>query len=100
MENRFRACFVALCLLALMAAVPALAQDQLTLADGGVNSFFFGGGSNHITMTMPTMNCSGGTCTLAAASATGSGDLAGSGMYSITAPATTPVPGGFAGPFS
>jgi len=99
MENRIRVCLFTLCLVALT-AIPALAQDQLTLADGIVNSFFFGGGSNHISLTLPTMNCSGGTCVLAAASATGSGDLGGSGTYSITAPAGAPVPGGFAGPFS
>jgi len=78
----------------------ALSQDQINLNDGIVNSFFFGGGSNHIAMTMPTFNCSGGTCALAQAGATGTGDLAGSGNYSITAPGTIPVAGGFAGPFS
>lgn len=77
-----------------------LAQDQITLNDGLANSFFFGGGSNQIRMTLPTMNCSAGTCVLAAAGATGTGDLAGSGTYSITAPGTIPVQGGFAGPFS
>jgi len=93
--------FVSLALvLALVAVTPALAQDQITLNDGVVNSFLIGGGSNHISMVMPTMNCSGSTCVLAAAGASGTGDLAGSGTYSITAPATTPVQGGFAGPFS
>ena len=100
MKSRALCVSLVLSMLALLTAVPALAQDQLNLADGGLNSFFFGGGSNHITLTLPTMNCSGGTCTLAAASASGTGDLAGSGMYTITAPAGAPVPGGFAGPFS
>ena len=88
--------------LAAAGATPALAQNQLTLADGGVNSFFFGGGSNHIAMTMPNFNCSGTpvTCVLAAATATGTGTLSSSGTYSITAPGTTPVPGGYAGPFT
>jgi len=93
--------FVSLALLlALVAVTPALAQDQINLSDGIVNSFLIGGGSNHISVVMPTMNCSGNTCILAAANANGTGDLAGSGTYSITAPATTPVQGGFAGPFS
>lgn len=100
MGKNFRICCAALSLLALTTAIPALAQNQLSLADGGVNSFFFGGGSNHISLTLPTMNCSGGTCVLATASATGSGSLMSTGTYSITAPAVTPVPGGFAGPFS
>src|ERR1700739_2703329 len=95
-----RAVIVALSSSVLFVELPALAQDQITLADGGLNSFFFGGGSNHISLTMPTMNCSGGTCLLAQAAATGSGALNSSGTYSMSAPATTPVPGGFAGPFS
>jgi len=78
----------------------ALAQDQISLNDGIVNSFFFGGGSSHISLTMPSGNCSVGTCVLAQAGATGTGDLAGTGNYSITAPAGAPVQGGFAGPFS
>lgn len=78
----------------------ALAQDELDLQDGIANNFFFGGGSNHISLTMASFNCSGGTCTLAEAGATGLGNLASSGSYSITAPAGAPVAGGFAGPFS
>jgi hypothetical protein len=91
--------FSAFALLTLVSSV-ALAQDSIILNDGIVNSFFFGGGGNHISMTMPTFNCSGGVCTLAAAGATGTGDLAGSGNYSITAPGIVPVQGGFEGPFS
>jgi hypothetical protein len=90
---------LAIALLALSSCI-ALAQDSLILNDGIVNSFFFGGGSNHITMTMPSFNCSAGTCFLASAGATGTGDLAGNGTYAITAPGTIPVQGGFAGPFS
>lgn len=89
--------------LALVMVTPALAQDQLNLNDGVVNSFLFGGGSNHISLTMPGPpfpNCSGGTCNLAIATANGTGNLSSSGNYSITAPATIPVMGGFAGPFS
>jgi len=86
-------------LLAISMVTPALAQDQLNLGDGIANSFFFGGGSNHIALTMPNMNCSGGTCTLAVGVANGTGNLNSSGSYSITAPAVTPVMGGFDGPF-
>ena len=96
-----RLCVVTLvALLAFGSATQVFAQDQLILSDGIANSFFFGGGSTHITLTMPTFNCSGGTCVLAQSTATGTGDLAGSGNYLITAPGTIPVPGGFAGPFS
>lgn len=96
--NRFS--FVVL-LFALVAigVTSAVAQNQLNLNDGTDNSFFFGGGSNHISLTMPTMNCGGGSCYLANATANGTGELASNGNYSITAPATTPVMGGFAGPF-
>jgi hypothetical protein len=90
---------LAVALLALSSSF-ALAQDSIILNDGIVNSFFFGGGSNHITMTMPSFNCSGGNCFLATAGATATGDLAGSGTYAITAPALVPVAGGFEGPFS
>lgn len=102
MKGTTRTLFVVslLAFLALGFVTPALAQDQLNLADGRVNSFFFGGGSNNITLTMPTGNCSGGTCILAQAAGTGTGHLAGSGTYTISAPATTPVAGGYAGPFS
>lgn len=90
---------IVVALLALSSGI-ALAQDQLILNDGIVNSFFFGGGSNHISLTMPSFNCSGGTCALAQAGATGTGNLTSSGNYAITAPGTIPVSGGFAGPFS
>ena len=93
-------CLVSLfAFLAISMATSALAQDQLNLNDGGLNSFLFGGGSNHISLTMPTMNCSGGTCALAVATANGTGELSSNGNYSITAPGTIPVSGGFAGPF-
>jgi|SRR5215469_1226957 hypothetical protein len=104
MKGAKKTLFVVLILvLALGMVTPALAQNQLNLNDGIVNSFFFGGGSNHISLTMPGPpfpNCSGGTCNLAIATANGTGDLSSSGNYSISAPATIPVQGGFAGPFS
>jgi len=86
-------------LLAISMVTPAMAQDQLNLGDGIVNSFFFGGGSNHISLTIPTMNCPGGTCVLGQGVASGTGNLNSSGSYSITSPAVTPVMGGFDGPF-
>lgn len=102
MKGASKTLFVALlpALLAISIVTPALAQDQLNLNDGLVNSFFFGGGSNHISLTIPTMNCPAGTCILGAAGASGTGDLNSTGTYSLTSAAVTPVMGGFAGPFS
>lgn len=99
MKSTLTVLFVLLFALVVIGASPAVAQNQITLNDGIANSFFFGGGSNRISMTMPTMNCSGGTCVLAQANANGTGELQSSGSYTITAPATTPVMGGFDGPF-
>lgn len=81
-------------------ATPLVAQqDQIILTDGLNGSYFFGAGSTHISMTLASMYCTGGTCTIAHDTATGTGNLASSGNYTVTTPATTPVMGGYAGPF-
>lgn len=99
MKKTLTVSFVLLLSLVILGSSPAVAQNQLNLNDGGVNSFLFGGGSNQISLTMPNLNCSGGTCILAAGNANGTGDMNSSGTYSVTAQAITPVMGGFAGPF-
>jgi len=81
-------------------SLPLVAQDELVLTDGINGMLFFGAGSTHISMTIPSTYCTGGICTIAADTATGYGNLAGSGTYAVTTPAGTPVMGGFAGPFS
>ena len=55
-------------------------------------------GSTHVSLLIPSHYCSGGTCTLAQASASGTGILASSGTYTVTSAATTPAMGGWDGP--
>ena len=87
-----------LALLALALAVPGLAQDQINLTDGLHELHWNGIGSTHVSLLIPSHYCSGGTCTLAQAAASGTGNLASSGTYTVTSAATTPVTGGWDGP--
>lgn len=99
MKSTLTALSVLLLALLLIGATSAVAQTQLNLNDGTLNSFFFGGGGSKISLTIPTANCPGGTCYMASAGANGTGELLSNGSYTITSPATTPVMGGYAGPF-
>src|ERR1700758_2418813 len=94
---------VALFAMSLGGSLALLAQDQLNLGDGIVNNMFRGGGSNQITLLLEPQNCSGGICYLATGVASGTGDLAGNGTYTITTASvdcSTSPPVGCAGPFS
>ncbi len=84
--------------LALGVAIPALAQDQLNLADGLNSVHFNGAGSTHISMLIPAPYCSGGTCIIAQGAANGTGNLQSSGTYTVSSPATGCDPSGCPGP--
>ena len=65
-----------LVLLALGLVVPGLAQDQINLTDGLHELHWNGIGSTHVSLLIPSHYCSGGTCTIAQAPASGTGNLA------------------------
>ncbi len=96
--KKFAFVFTLLALLSLGLAAPMMAQDQINLTDGLREIFWNGMGSTHISMTIPSHWCSGGTCVWAQAPASGTGNLASSGTYTVSSAATTPVPGGWDGP--
>jgi hypothetical protein len=99
--------FTLLVLVSLGLVAPMLAQDQLNLGDGILNSVFNGGSATpnpqQITMTIPSMHCTGSplTCNMGIGPASGAGPHLGgsSGTYTISSAAITPVTGGYAGPF-
>ncbi len=96
--QKFAFVFTLLALLSLGLAAPMLAQDQINLTDGHKEIHWNGIGSTHISMTIPSPYCSGGTCIFAQASASGTGNLASSGTYTVSSAATTAVTGGWDGP--
>ena len=87
--QEFAFAFTLLALLSLGLAAPMLAQDQINLTDGHKEIHWNGIGSTHISMTIPSPYCSGGTCIFAQASASGTGNLASSGTYTVSSAATT-----------
>ena len=102
MKNITRTIFVVslVAFLALGTVAPARAQDQLNLNDGINGVHFNGTGTTTINMLIPSSYCSGGICYVANGTASGTGNLASNGTYTVTSPAITPVMGGWVGPFS
>jgi hypothetical protein len=90
-----------LAVLVLGLVVPGLAQDQLNLGDGTLNSAFIGTTPPSNQINMEIVNCPSGTCYMANGNASGTGPHLGgsSGTYTISSAETIPFLGGFEGPF-
>jgi len=67
-----------------------LANDQINLGDGLLNSHFIGNITAIEPYLIPAIDCSGGDCYLANGSASGTGHLQGSGTYQIYSTSDAP----------